>query len=154
MKRGRKRPVGLGERIARALESLPGGMLFGISPERYGDWGPPPPGTAPEVWEAVLARRAEAERVLARMTPVLEEMASDPSVPQDIGDMAKVALRMAKDDRWAPEGRGSFIVKFLADPRRYVRALERGRGPRLPPPRKGALPAVDDTPWAPRRPRP
>jgi uncharacterized protein (UPF0147 family) len=105
----------------------------------------------PEVWAATLARRAQAERSLDRMIPELETMANDPSVPKQIRGVTKAALSMATDDRWAPEVRAGFVVKFLADPELYSRPQERLEGPRLPPPRRGALPVPDDTPWAPPR---
>lgn len=79
-----------------------------------------------------------------------EQIAKDPSVPKSIRDMAGNAL-----EDWLslpPEERAKRLVQYFADlERRYEELGKRmSRRPRTGRPPQGALPAIDDTPWAPR----
>jgi hypothetical protein len=152
MKSSKSAPRPLRDIVVSLVESLPGGMFYGLDSEAVArnprDWRAAEARLPPKERAALVKRREKAAHDLARIREVLAELGDDASVPRSIRKRAAEWVAIVDRDDFPPEVRLSFLKLFIEAPGPSRKTLDFND---LFPPRGGALPVPDDTPWAPPR---
>lgn len=147
MKRLRKKPTTVRERVGAVLETLPGGLYYRMEVKDV-DWEAAEAKLTPKAKAALMERRAEAARTLVELRPVVASMTADKSIAAAARRLAKQVLRMVDNRDLPAEGR-LLCIQLVMHKAPHSEAMDDFW--RLFPPRRGALPVPDDTPWAPPR---